>query len=107
MHVLKFHAMALGFLAVLNSAMIARAQPVPTPQRPTISVLGEALVHVQPDRVLVTLGVETFDADVQVKPAFLPQMSKRTTCRWSLATRTSTTTTLPNSLATRHVIPLW
>jgi uncharacterized protein YggE len=66
MNLFKFHAMALGFLAVMESAMIASAQPVPTAQRPTISVLGEALVHVQPDRVLVTLGVETFDADVQI-----------------------------------------
>jgi uncharacterized protein len=58
---------ALCILWVLSLAHVVLAQPPsPSPQRSTITVQGEALVYVQPDKVLITCGVETIDVDVKL-----------------------------------------
>lgn len=59
----------LAACALLLHAAPAAAQLVETDARPvgsrTISVSGEAEIRVPPDEVVLTLGVETFDADLQ------------------------------------------
>jgi hypothetical protein len=63
--------MKTGFLAVvLVMTMICIAaqaqQPAAYDQRPKITVSGEAVVNVKPDIVIISLGIETSDADINV-----------------------------------------
>ena len=55
-------------MALLTAILIAaalcnlQAQQAPEPPgRPTISVAGEAVVNVPPDKIILRFGVETFD----------------------------------------------
>ncbi len=48
--------------AMLGGIPRATAQPPAYDDRPKISVAGESVVYVQPDKILVSLGVETWDA---------------------------------------------
>jgi len=49
-----------AFLMLILSAFIARADEAP----PSISTNGESIVYVTPDEVIVSFGIETFDADL-------------------------------------------
>ncbi|MCC5788846.1 MAG: SIMPL domain-containing protein [Opitutales bacterium] len=58
----------LTFLLFLPASLLAQFY-VPNQgnqtQRPTISVSGEALVEVRPDKAILSFGIETMDQDVQ------------------------------------------
>jgi len=55
--------LAFTLIAALISASAFAQAPAQAPQ---ISVNGEATVYVQPDKILINLGVETWDMDVVV-----------------------------------------
>lgn len=55
----------LAAALALALAAPAAAQMAASDSRRTITVTGEAEVRVPPDEVIVSLGVETFDADMQ------------------------------------------
>jgi uncharacterized protein len=57
---------AAVLLAALALAAPASAQVRADGTRPSIAVTGEALVTATPDKILVTLGIETWDANVLV-----------------------------------------
>ena len=47
------------YLLLLTSSVVVCAQSVPSDDRAKISVNGEAVVYVKPDRILINFGVET------------------------------------------------
>lgn len=57
-------ASALAMLACLYPCSVWAQQPEGIDRRPTITVDGEAAVQVQPNQIVVSLGVETRDADM-------------------------------------------
>ena len=58
-------ALMAGVLAVVHIPS-ALAQQHPVDDRPKITVSGESVVYVQPDKILINLGVETWDAGMEV-----------------------------------------
>lgn len=57
------HVACLTMLLTTTSLL---AQPVRGEERPRITVSGESVVYVQPDKILVTLGIETWSKEVQI-----------------------------------------
>ncbi len=55
---------ALAALLILNTALAQQQKMFD--DRPKISVTGEAVVSVVPDKIVVTLGIETSDLDISV-----------------------------------------
>lgn len=55
---------ALALLAATMLAGIGAAQQPAFDDRPKITVTGEAVVNVRPDRIVVTLGIESSDNDI-------------------------------------------
>jgi uncharacterized protein YggE len=54
-------------VAVLMTCGTTRAQQAPTyDDRPKITVNGEAVVNVKPDKIVITLGIETSNVDIVV-----------------------------------------
>jgi uncharacterized protein YggE len=61
---MKVRAFAI-LLAIVVIGVPARAQSGGTfDDRPKITVTGEAVVNVKPDKIVISLGIETSDADV-------------------------------------------
>ncbi len=54
-----------ALMAAAGSSAWAQ-QPQTYDDRPKITVSGEAVVNVKPDKVVVTFGIETWDADITV-----------------------------------------
>lgn len=59
-----FGIVAVALIAVLGISGWSQAQPASTETR-TVTVTGEAEVRVVPDEVLLTLGVETWDKNLE------------------------------------------
>lgn len=57
---------AAVFVLATATTLTAVAQPNRDSDTPRITVSGEATVYVQPDKILINLGVETWDMDVVV-----------------------------------------
>lgn len=58
-------AIAMVALAIMISACPVRAQQTQMyDARPKITVSGEAVVNVKPDKIVITLGIETSDAEI-------------------------------------------
>lgn len=56
----------LGLLA-FSSQLWAQAQQAPLyDDRPKITVTGEAIVNVKPDKIVITFGIETWDTEITV-----------------------------------------
>lgn len=53
-------------LMVMAATSVLAQQPQMYDDRPKITVNGEAVVSVKPDKIVVTFGIETWDADVMV-----------------------------------------
>ena len=53
-------------IALLTQSPGFAQQTHPYDDRPKITVNGEALVNVQPDKILISLGIETWDMDIEV-----------------------------------------
>jgi uncharacterized protein YggE len=64
----------LTLLLTLTSAALAQ-QPIEQPR--TITTTGEAIVYVAPDEVIVTLGVETFNANLDESKSANDAASKK------------------------------
>ena len=60
----KRHLALMSVLALLPSLPLAAQVPAVAQEPRTVSTRGEATVYVTPDEVVVTLGVETFDASL-------------------------------------------
>jgi uncharacterized protein len=57
--------MAMAFLlSALGGAPVSAQQASTYDDRPKITVTGEAVVYVKPDRIVATFGIETSDQDV-------------------------------------------
>jgi uncharacterized protein YggE len=54
-----------SILLVVSSLPVRGQQPQPYDDRPKISVTGEAVVYVKPDKIIVTFGIQTLDKDIQ------------------------------------------
>ncbi len=70
-------AARIGCLLMLLAPCVAVAQSA-YDDRPKISVSGEAVVYVQPDKILITLGIETMDKDIQIAKQQNNDLQKRT-----------------------------
>jgi uncharacterized protein len=71
------HRFFLAFLMfVVVGPMQALAQDAAAPPR-TISTSGEALIHVPPDEVIINVGIETFDLDLDKAKAANRQAAER------------------------------
>jgi len=58
---------AIAVVLVAMSSLSALAQQMPSfDDRPKINVTGEAVVEVKPDRIVLTLGIETWDKDIDL-----------------------------------------
>jgi len=55
---------ALNILLILTAICFVQAQQ--SDDRPQIMVNGEAVVKVQPDQIIITFGIETWDKDVMI-----------------------------------------
>lgn len=53
-------------LMVMAATSVLAQQPQMYDDRPKITVNGEAVVNVKPDKIVVTFGIETWDPDVMV-----------------------------------------
>ncbi len=53
-------------LTLLSTGSVWAEQATPSIGQPTISVSGDYVVNVKPDKVVATLGVQTFDADIML-----------------------------------------
>jgi uncharacterized protein YggE len=67
----------LACLIVGLVAMAARAQTPPVEQPRTIATSGTSIVYVVPDQVLVTFGVQTFNADLDKAVSANEEQSKK------------------------------
>lgn len=54
------------FLALLAISSIQAQQTQLFDDRPKITVNGEAVVKVQPDQIIITFGIETWDKDIMI-----------------------------------------
>jgi uncharacterized protein len=67
---MRFDKRMAVFATAVMTAIFAIAGPARAQQvidnRPKITVSGEAVVYAQPDKILVSLGVETWDAQMDV-----------------------------------------
>jgi uncharacterized protein YggE len=53
--------------ALLMMGVAARGQQIaPYDDRPRITVTGEAVVNVKPDKIVITLGIETWETNIIV-----------------------------------------
>ncbi len=68
-------ATGCSLLLLIAFAVAARAQE--NFDRPRISVTGEAVVNVVPDKVLLTFGVETWDKDIEQAKRMNTDIQKR------------------------------
>jgi uncharacterized protein len=57
---------AAGLIALLASSSASAQQTHPYDERPKITVNGEAVVNVRPDKVMISFGIETWDIDIEV-----------------------------------------
>ena len=57
--------MAVIAVCLLNSVAWGQ-QPYSADDRPRITVKGESVVNVPPDKIVITLGIETWDADISI-----------------------------------------
>jgi uncharacterized protein len=64
------------FLVALMSGTSAFAQQ-PVEEKPKITVSGESVVYVQPDKILVCLGAETWNADLEAAKAKNDEIVKK------------------------------
>ena len=55
-----------GVLTVMACTCVWAQQPQVSDDRPKITVGGEAVVNVKPDKVVVSFGIETWDVDISV-----------------------------------------
>lgn len=72
--------------------------------RPKITVNGEAVVRVNPDKIVVSLGIETWDADIMLAKQKNSNILKKAIAaikEWALRIRTSRQTTYQLNPATR------
>ena len=52
--------LAIAMILVLLSSLPVRAQQAqPYDDRPKINVVGEAVVYVKPDKIIISFGIET------------------------------------------------
>ena len=58
-------AFMAAVLAIANPYP-AMGQKIAVDNRPKITVSGESVVYVQPDKILISLGIETRDAEIDV-----------------------------------------
>jgi uncharacterized protein YggE len=58
--------LASGLMTVMACTSVWGQQPQVSDDRPKITVGGEAVVNVKPDRVVVSFGIETWDANIIV-----------------------------------------
>jgi hypothetical protein len=58
--------LASGLVTVVACTSAWAQQPLVYDSRPRISVTGEAVVNVKPDKVVVAFGIETWDVDISV-----------------------------------------
>ena len=49
---------------ILTVCPVWAQQPQMCDNRPKVTVNGEAVVNVKPDKIAVSLGIETWDADI-------------------------------------------
>jgi uncharacterized protein YggE len=54
------------FLIVAGISSASAQQALPYDDRPKITVSGEAVVNVEPDKIVISFGIETSDVDVTV-----------------------------------------
>ena len=56
----------VAVLAIMSICPVWAQQPQMYDDRPKITVNGEAVVNVKPDKIVVTFGIETWDKDIMV-----------------------------------------
>ena len=62
---MKMKTVLISFLIVLSSLSYFRAQQLyPDDGQSKINVNGEAVVKVQPDQIIITFGIETWDKNI-------------------------------------------
>ena len=57
---------ASAVLMTMVSTIVWAQQPQMYDDRPKITVSGEAVVNVKPDKIVISFGIETWDADIAV-----------------------------------------
>src|SRR5688572_12389159 len=67
----------ITLVLLLGTSPLFAQQPAGPPTQRTISTNGEAIVFVVPDEVVVNLGVETFNADLDKSKAENDERSAR------------------------------
>ncbi len=54
----------IAVLMIVSMGAVWGQTAQPVEERPKITVSGEAVVNVKPDKIVITLGIETSDTDI-------------------------------------------